>query len=70
MINRELNNIVAMVTPDIGLFEEPTTPAMYAATDEKRNALNIIKKDNPIERGKCQEFRRFFGAHCINKKWM
>ena len=24
----EVNKIVAMVTPEIGLFEDPTTPAM------------------------------------------
>ena len=28
IINNELNNIVAIVTPDIGLFEDPTTPAI------------------------------------------
>ena len=26
--NREVNKIVAMVTPEIGLLDEPTTPAI------------------------------------------
>ena len=35
--NREENSIVAMVTPEMGLLEDPTMPAMYDATAEKRN---------------------------------
>ena len=38
---RDENRIVAMVTPEMGLLDDPTTPAMYAATAEKRNP-NII----------------------------
>ena len=48
IINRELNNIVAMVTPDIGLFEDPTTPAIYAATAENRNPNMHIINDSII----------------------
>jgi hypothetical protein len=44
-------SIVAMVTPEIGLFELPTIPAIYAATEEKRNpAMSItiaITNDGP-----------------------
>ena len=36
--------------PDIGLFDEPTIPAIYAAIDENRNAtisiINVIAKLN------------------------
>ena len=40
---REANSIVAIVTPDIGLFEDPTTPAIYAATAENKNPnINMI----------------------------
>ena len=28
--------MVAIVTPDIGLLDEPTTPAIYAATAENK----------------------------------
>jgi hypothetical protein len=47
-INNELNKIVAIVTPDIGLFDDPTTPAIYAATAENRNPNIHITKDNVI----------------------
>ena len=46
------NIIVAIVTPDIGLFEDPTTPAIYAATDEKIKAINIIRNDKKIDKGR------------------
>ena len=36
------NNIVAMVTPEIGLLDEPTTPAIYAATAENKKPNTII----------------------------
>ena len=32
--------IVAIVTPDMGLFDDPTTPAIYAATAEKIKDIN------------------------------
>src|SRR5262245_35549527 len=39
---REEQRIVAIVTPEMGLFEEPTTPAIYAATAQnKKHAHNI-----------------------------
>ncbi len=34
----EENKIVAIVTPEIGLLDEPTTPAMYDATAENKKA--------------------------------
>ena len=41
--SKDENNIVAMVTPEMGLFEEPTTPAIYAATAENKKPKIIIK---------------------------
>ena len=38
----EVKRIVAIVTPEIGLFDDPTTPAIYAATAEKRKPNTII----------------------------
>ena len=35
-----------MVTPEIGLLDEPTIPAMYAATAEKRNPKIIMTMVN------------------------
>ena len=32
----EVKSSVAMVTPEIGLFDEPTNPAMYPATAAKK----------------------------------
>ena len=40
--NNEVNKIVAIVTPETGLFDDPTTPAIYAATAEKRKPKTII----------------------------
>ena len=40
--------IVAIVTPEMGLFEDPTTPAMYPATAEKRKPKIIITIDSTI----------------------
>ena len=48
MINKELNKIVAIVTPEIGLLDEPTTPAIYAATAEKRKPNINITNDKII----------------------
>src|SRR5690625_5486512 len=37
------DKMVAMVTPEMGLFELPTNPAIYPATAEKRNpAITMI----------------------------
>ena len=36
--------MVAMVTPDTGLFEDPTSPAMYAATAENRKPVVAISR--------------------------
>ena len=44
--SRDVNRMVAIVTPEIGLLEEPTTPAMYAATAENKNPNTIITTDN------------------------
>ena len=44
-INKEVNRIVAIVTPDIGLLDEPTTPAIYAATAENKNPKIHIVND-------------------------
>ena len=41
----EENKIVAIVTPDIGLFDEPTTPAIYDATAENKKPKIIITID-------------------------
>ena len=40
--------MVAIVTPDIGLLDEPTTPAIYAATAENRNPKIHIINDRII----------------------
>ena len=42
LINNADNKIVAIVKPDTGLFDEPTIPAIYAAIDEKINAIMMI----------------------------
>jgi hypothetical protein len=45
---RDENRIVAIVTPEIGLLDEPTIPAMYAATAEKRNPkiiMTMVKRE-------------------------
>ena len=38
----DANRIVAMVMPDTGLFEEPTSPARYADTDTNRKPARIM----------------------------
>jgi hypothetical protein len=48
MISKELNKIVAIVTPEIGLFDDPTTPAIYAATAENKNPKIAIMIDKII----------------------
>jgi hypothetical protein len=48
MISKELNKIVAIVTPEIGLFDDPTTPAIYAATAENKNPKIAIIIDKII----------------------
>ncbi len=40
--------MVAIVTPDTGLLELPTRPAMYPATAEKRNAVTTMSRVNPM----------------------
>tara|TARA_B100001175_G_C19491198_1_gene632684 strand:+ start:1931 stop:2155 length:225 start_codon:yes stop_codon:yes gene_type:complete len=47
----EVNRMVAMVTPEIGLFDDPTTPAIYAATAEKRKPNTIIITVNSAATG-------------------
>tara|TARA_Y100000748_G_C15216704_1_gene379552 strand:- start:15 stop:281 length:267 start_codon:yes stop_codon:yes gene_type:complete len=48
-IKRADSNIVAIVNPETGLFEEPTIPDMYPAIDEKMKAIiimsNVINND-------------------------
>jgi hypothetical protein len=41
--NNDEVSIVAKVIPDMGLFDEPTTPDMYAPTAENRNPKITIK---------------------------
>ena len=41
--------IVAIVTPEMGLLEEPTTPAIYPATAENRNDATSISTATTIE---------------------
>ena len=48
MIKSELNKIVAIVTPEIGLFDDPTTPAIQAATAENKKPKISITNDNII----------------------
>ena len=48
IIRSELNKMVAIVTPEIGLFEDPTTPAIYAATAENKKPKISITNDNTI----------------------
>ena len=75
--SREEVRIVAIVTPEMGLLEEPTSPAMYAATAAKRNpAINItaamrrltpmllVKKTNNTRSG-ITETARAMPTHCI-----
>ena len=45
IIRSELNKIVAIVTPEIGLLDYPTTPAIYAATAENRKPKISITND-------------------------
>ena len=40
--------MVDIVIPDIGLFDEPTIPAMYAAMAEKRKAIISIVNEITI----------------------
>ena len=40
---RLMVRIVAMVTPEMGLLDDPTRPAMYPATDEKRKPATKAK---------------------------
>jgi len=41
---RDETSTVEMVTPEIGLLDEPTMPAMYAATAANRNPVhNMIR---------------------------
>ncbi len=40
---REAVSIVAMVTPEMGLLELPTNPAIYPATAEKRKPATSIR---------------------------
>ena len=46
------NKIVRIVIPDIGLLDDPTTPAIYAATAENKKAriktMIVITKLNSI----------------------
>ena len=41
--NSDMLRIVAIVTPEMGLFDDPTRPAIYPATDEKRNPASRAK---------------------------
>ena len=41
-MNNADNRIVAIVNPEIGLFDEPTIPAIYAAIEENKKAINKI----------------------------
>ncbi len=36
------NRMVAMVMPDTGLLDEPTRPAMYADTEQKRKPMTTM----------------------------
>ena len=38
-----VNNSVAIVMPDTGELDEPTTPAIYPATAAKKNAVTARK---------------------------
>src|SRR5690349_16292120 len=39
------NRIVAIVMPETGLLDEPTRPAMYADTEQKRNPATTMITD-------------------------
>ena len=45
-----VNSNVAIVIPDIGELDEPTTPAMYPATAAKKNAVRAKNKPPAIAR--------------------
>src|SRR3954468_20565570 len=42
------NRIVAIVMPDTGLLDEPTSPAMYADTEQNRNPATTMITDIAI----------------------
>ena len=48
-----VNNSVAIVIPETGEFDEPTTPAIYPATAAKKKA--VIAKNNPPANAKMNE---------------
>ncbi len=56
-ISRHSNNAetrtVEMVTPEIGLFDEPTRPAMYPATAAKRKPVSSMTSAITREIGIC-----------------
>ena len=48
-----VNSKVAIVIPETGELEEPTTPAIYPATAAKKNAVRA--KNNPPASAKINE---------------
>ena len=50
--SNEVSRIVAIVMPEIGLLDEPTRPAIYAATEENRNPvttmITVIARATPM----------------------
>ena len=51
---KEAVKIVAIVTPDIGLLELPTRPAIYPATAENKNpAMTINMAIKPVTATSC-----------------